>query len=123
MARCVGCCIEASRCCVRNASARGFRFEIWEFAMSEHDWFRDNLDLFAAGGLTPDESLRSERHAAECAACARELAQRRLLDRELGRLCAPVHFAADWDQRVQVRWQKTQRPARRLPAPLRWAGA
>ncbi|HEV3255947.1 MAG TPA: DUF4349 domain-containing protein, partial [Gemmataceae bacterium] len=71
----------------------------------------------------PDESLRSERHAAECAACAQELAQRRLLDRELGRLCSPIHFAGDWDQRVQARWRKTHRPPRRLPAPVRWAGA
>src|SRR3981081_2740783 len=90
--------------------------------MSEHDWFRDNLALFVAGGLTPDESLRSERHAAECAACAQELAQRRLLDRELGRLCSPLHFAGDWDQRVQYRWHKTHRPPRRLPATVRWVG-
>jgi Domain of unknown function (DUF4349) len=89
--------------------------------MSEHDWFRDSLDLFVAGGLTPDESLRSERHAAACAACAQELARRRLLDRELGRLCSPIHFAGDWDQRVQARWRKTHRPPRRLPAPVRWA--
>lgn len=91
--------------------------------MSEHDWFRDNLDLFVAGGLTPDESLRSDRHAAECAVCAQELAQRRLLDRKLGRLCSPIHFAGDWDQRVQAGWRQTHRPKRRLPALVRWAGA
>ena len=91
--------------------------------MSEHDWFRDSLDLFVAGGLTPDESLRLERHAAECAACAQELAQRRLLDLELGRLCSPIHFTGDWDQRVQARWRKTLRPPWRLPAPVRWAAA
>src|SRR5581483_9663142 len=91
--------------------------------MSEHDWFRDHLDLYVAGGLTADECLRSERHAADCAACARELAQRRLLDRELGRLCSPVHFAGDWDQRVQARWRQTHQPPRRLPASVRWAGA
>jgi hypothetical protein len=73
--------------------------------------------------LTPGESLRSERHAAECAACAQELAQRRLLDRELGRLCSTVHFAGDWDQRVQARWHKTHQPPRHLPTSLRWAGA
>jgi hypothetical protein len=91
--------------------------------MSEHDWFRENLDLFVAGGLTPEESLRAERHAAECAACAQELARRRLLDRELGRLCSPIHFTGDWDQRVQARWHKTLRPPRRLPASVRWAAA
>lgn len=91
--------------------------------MPEHDWFRDNLDLFVVGGLSPDESLRADRHAAECAACAQELAQRRLLDRELGRLCSPIHFAGDWDQCVQDRWRHTHRPPSRLPALVRWAGA
>ncbi len=89
--------------------------------MSEHDWFRDHLDLYVTGGLTADESVRAERHAASCAACAQELAQRRLREGELRRLCAPVHFAGDWDQRVQARWSRTHRPPRPLPASMRWA--
>jgi hypothetical protein len=90
--------------------------------MSEHDWCRENLDLYLAGGLAPDESLHLERHAAECAACAQELARGRLLDRELDRLCAPVHFSGDWDQRVQARWHKTNKP-RRSRDLVRWAAA
>lgn len=86
--------------------------------MSEHDWFRDNLDLYLAGALTQDEVARLDQHAADCAACAQELARQRLRDQQLGRLCAPVHFAGDWDQRVQARWRKSQR---HVPTSVRWA--
>ncbi len=91
--------------------------------MSEHEWCHDNLTLYAAGGLAADECARFERHAAECAACAKELAQWRLFDQGLDRLCAPVHFAADWDGRVVEKWHATLKPRRPWSAPLRWAAA
>lgn len=91
--------------------------------MSDHDWFAEHLDLYGAGALAAEECLRLERHAAQCAKCAQGLAQRRLLDQGLDRLCSPVHFAADWDQRVQAKWQVTHKPPRRLPALVRWTAA
>src|SRR5262245_29770641 len=92
--------------------------------MSDHDWFRDNLALYGAGGLEADEALRFERHAAECASCAQELAQWRLFDRGLERLGAPAHFAADWDGRVLAKVHASQNPPRRrLSAIWRWSAA
>ncbi len=97
--------------------------------MSDHDWFREHLTLYAADGLDADDSLRFERHAAECAACAQELARWRLFDQGLDRLCAPVHFAADWDQRVLSQMRAggfsppDAKPPRRWSWPARWAMA
>lgn len=91
--------------------------------MSEHEWFHDHLTLYSAGGLSADEESRLERHAAECAACAQELAQWRLFDQGLDRLCTPVQFAADWDERVLTKWRVTHKPPRRWSSPARWAAA
>src|SRR5262245_65519549 len=92
--------------------------------MSDHDWFRDNLALYGAGGLEADEALRFERHAAECANCAQELAQWRLFDRGLERLGAPAHFAADWAGRVLARVHASPSPpGTRLRATWPWRAA
>jgi Domain of unknown function (DUF4349)/Putative zinc-finger len=94
-----------------------------EFPMTDHDWFRENLSLYAAGALAADECLRMERHAAGCAKCAQELAQWRLFDHGLDRLCAPVHFANDWDERVLFKLRVAAKPPVRWSAPARWAVA
>ncbi|MCI0684666.1 MAG: DUF4349 domain-containing protein [Gemmataceae bacterium] len=91
--------------------------------MSEHEWFHEHLTLYGAGGLAADECGRLERHAAQCAACAQELAQWRLFDQGLDRLCAPVQFAADFEERVLTKWRVTLKPPRRWPAVARWAAA
>ena len=90
--------------------------------MSEHEWFHENLTLYGAG-LAAEECLRIERHAAQCPACAQELAQWRLFDQGLGRLCAPVHFAANWDERVLCKGRGRKKPGGRWPALARWAVA
>ncbi|GEM_PF-1073305 len=90
--------------------------------MSEHEWFHENLTLYGAG-LEADECLRLERHAAECAACAQELAQWRLFDQGLGRLCAAVHFPEDWNRRVLGKLHAGHKPRGRWPALARWAAA
>jgi uncharacterized membrane protein YgcG len=91
--------------------------------MSEHDWFHEHMIVYGAGGLSAEECLRLERHAAECAACAQDLVRQRLYESALDRVCAPVHFAADWDDRVVERWRHGQRPRLRLSAPARWAAS
>lgn len=91
--------------------------------MTDHDWFRENLSLYAAGALAADECLRMERHAAECAKCAQELAKWRLFDQDLDRLCAPAHFADDWDERVLFKLRVAAKPPMRWSAPARWAVA
>src|SRR5579863_9355755 len=60
-------------------------------AMSEHVWAQENIAAYVAGGLDASEGERIEKHAADCAACARDIDDARSLERKL----APLVLAAD----------------------------
>jgi hypothetical protein len=56
--------------------------------MSDHAWTLDNVAAYVAGGLSHDEDVRLEGHAAECPECAAALDQARALDQKLDVLFA-----------------------------------
>src|SRR6516164_901319 len=56
--------------------------------MSKHAWILENIESYLAGGLEPAESERLELHVAECASCARALADARQLDETMEDLFA-----------------------------------
>src|SRR5438552_4186716 len=56
----------------------------------QHDWFRERLEAYLAGGLTAEERRKLEAHAAMCAACDAVLAEARKSDAALCALFAEV---------------------------------
>jgi roadblock/LC7 domain-containing protein len=58
-------------------------------AMSDHEKIRELLELAVAGALTPDDQELVDRHVIECAVCAAELSDHRLLAAGLRSLPVP----------------------------------
>jgi hypothetical protein len=80
--------------------------------MAEHIWSQENLESYAAGGLTPEERERFERHAAVCADCARDLAGWRDVEDKLDNLFAEVRPAAGLEDRMIQTLRQTPMPRR-----------
>jgi len=80
--------------------------------MSEHIWCQENLESYAAGGLTPEERDRFDRHAAECADCARDLAEWRDVEDKLDNLFAAVRPEAGLEDRMIQTLRQTRMPRR-----------
>ena len=58
---------------------------------SEHDWFRDQIATYLAGGLRdPGELQRFQAHAAACAACADELSESRKMEAQMSQVFSAV---------------------------------
>jgi anti-sigma factor RsiW len=78
--------------------------------MNDHDKIRELLGIAVAGALTGDEQELVDHHMSECAACARELSEHRLLAAALRSLPAPqpsAELVARTHARVALR-MKTQ---------------
>jgi hypothetical protein len=84
-----------------------------ESDMSEHIWSQENLESYAAGGLTAQERERFERHAAECANCARDLAEWHDVENRLESLFAEVRPETGLEDRMI-------QTLRRAPLPRRF---
>jgi hypothetical protein len=91
--------------------------------MSEHTWFEENLSTYNAGGLTPSERERFERHAASCKDCARSLNDWTGFDRSLDDLFAEVRPEAGLENRLLQGLRTVPARRRRWPMMIRAAAA
>jgi hypothetical protein len=67
--------------------------------MPDHTWVVEHLAGYVAGGLDADEREQLEEHVADCADCARALAEVRAADRTLAGLFAGVRPNPDLEDR------------------------
>lgn len=88
--------------------------------MSDHEWARENLDAYVAGGLPANERGRIEQHLAACAECTQALTQARRLESSMAELFADARPDAKMEERMIHRLRKV-RPPRRWPAWTRFA--
>jgi hypothetical protein len=88
--------------------------------MSDHAWVLENAASYVAGGLDDEERDQIEEHAAECAGCARAVAEARAVQRRLATLfteARPHPALEDWS--IQALRKETQLPGTRRFPP--WA--
>ena len=72
-----------------------------------HAWFREHLDAFVAGGLSPDERRALESHAAVCAACEAALNEAKQADEALRTLFAPIAPPSDFEETLLMNFRST----------------
>src|SRR4051794_38624761 len=81
----------------------------------QHDWFREHLEAYLAGGLTTEERRKLEAHASLCAACDAALMDARKSDDALCELFADV-APTDLDERLIASLRNV--PAQRRIIPI-----
>ena len=92
--------------------------------MSEHDELLELAELYALGGLTPEERARIEEHVADgCARCAAALRANLDVADQLLLAVGPVAPAADVRDRLFARVRGEQREVVRLAPSRRARGA
>lgn len=82
---------------------------------SEHAWFREQIAAALAGGLTTEEQLRFDAHAAACETCATELARWRETEKQMNALFVPP--TAGLEDRIIDRLRFASSSRLRLPRP------
>lgn len=65
-----------------------------------HAWFREHIDAFIAGGLSPEERAALKSHAAECAACEAALLEATQADEAIRKLFNPVTPSAHFEENL-----------------------
>ena len=65
-----------------------------------HAWFREHIDAFIAGGLSPEERASLKSHAAECAACEAALLEAAQADEAIRKLFNPVTPSAHFEENL-----------------------
>jgi hypothetical protein len=89
---------------------------------STHNWFREQIAAYIAGGLDDDETRRFEDHAQECASCAAELQGARQLENHMSSLFAASVPALDFEDRLIARLRRGA-PRLRIHPAVRRASA
>src|SRR6476469_4560282 len=84
-----------------------------------HAWFREQLEAFCAGGLSPEDRRKVEAHAAVCAACEVALNEVKQADAALRDLFAFVAPPVDYEDAL-VANLSPQLTQRRLIHPAVW---
>jgi hypothetical protein len=90
--------------------------------MNPHATFRDNLDIYLSGSLSPDETTAFEAHATACPQCAANLATAQKSDQTMRSLFAPLAPAADFEDRLIASLRKPP-TIRRLHPMVRLAAS
>jgi hypothetical protein len=88
--------------------------------MPNHDWIRENLDAYLAGGLPAEERHDLEQHIATCAECAQVLADSRKMEKLMDDLFVASRPDAALEQRAIVKLRKARL---RRASMLRFVGA
>ena len=65
-----------------------------------HAWFREHIDAFIAGGLSPEERASLKSHAAECAACEAALLEATQADEAIRKLFNPITPSAHFEENL-----------------------
>ncbi|MBI3822373.1 MAG: DUF4349 domain-containing protein [Planctomycetes bacterium] len=76
--------------------------------MTPHDFTRENLDAYLAGGLTLAERRDVEQHTADCAECAQALAEARKLEQTMADLFTEVRPDAALEDRALAKLRKSR---------------
>jgi len=76
--------------------------------MSTHDWTKENLDAYQAGGLTTSERQNVEQHIESCPECAEALAESRELEKLMDDLFVEARPDAALEQRAIAKLRRAR---------------